>query len=145
MHASNARNQMLTKAAATLSGGDVTQLTYALDGSMKISLTSDPTKYVTFASLTGEPQIVGVGQFIAPTKTTAKSFNTSVVEVDVDCDTGVVNVTNMYCVQGEGQVIFAVGAEGQGQGSAIQAMGYALQEEMWPDVNTGLPYVISRP
>lgn len=139
----DAKNQMLTKAAATLSAGDTTKLTYALDGTMKIFLTSDPTKYVTFASLTGEPQIIGLGRFIAPTKTSGKSFNTSVVEVDVDCDTGIVTPTNMYCVQGQGQVLFAAGSEAQGQGSAVQGFGYAIQEEQWPDVNTGIPYAIS--
>jgi CO/xanthine dehydrogenase Mo-binding subunit len=139
----DARNQMLTKAAATLSGGDTTKLTYAYDGSMRIYLTSDPTKYVTFASLSGEPRIIGVGHFVAPSKTSGKSFNTTVVEVDVDCDTGLVTLTNMMCSQGQGQVIFAAGWEGQGQGSAVQGFGYAIQEEQWPDVNTGLPYVIS--
>jgi CO/xanthine dehydrogenase Mo-binding subunit len=139
----DARNQMLTKAAASLSGGDTTKLTYAYDGSMKIYLTSDPTKYVTFASLTGSPLIIGLGRMTAPTKTSGKNFSTDVVEVDVDCDTGIVTPTAAYCVQGQSQVIYAAGAEGQGQGSFPQGFGYAIQEEQWPDVNTGLPYVIS--
>jgi len=145
----NARSQMLAKAAVTLNVPTATAannyagLTYAYDGSMKIYVTANPSQYVTFASLTGEPQIVGVGQFIAPTKTTAKSFSTAVVEVDVDCDTGLVTVTNATYVQGEGQIIFPAGAEGQGQGSFAQGFGYAIQEEQWPDVNTGLPYVTS--
>jgi CO/xanthine dehydrogenase Mo-binding subunit len=138
----DARTQMIAKAATALAT-TTDKLTYALDGSMRIFLTADPTKYVTFASLAGEPQILGVGRFIAPTKTSGKSFNTSVVEVDVDCDTGIVKMTNAYVVQGSGKTIFAAGAEGQSQGSAVQGFGYAIQEDQWPDVNTGLPYMIN--
>jgi len=137
----DARNQMLAKAATSLNT-TVDKLTYALDGSMRIFLTADPTKYVTFASLAGEPQICGIGRFTAPTKTSAKSFNTSVVEVDVDTDTGIISFTNAYAVQDSGKVIFAAGAEGQGQGSAMQGFGYATMEDFWPDVQTGLPYMI---
>ncbi|HVP23666.1 MAG TPA: xanthine dehydrogenase family protein molybdopterin-binding subunit [Conexivisphaerales archaeon] len=136
----DAKNQMMAKAATSL-GTTVDKLTYAMDGSMKIFLTSDPTKYVTFASLSGAPRIIGVGTWIAPTKTTQRVFNTAVAEVDVDTDTGLVTVDNIWEAQDAGQVIFPAGIEAQIQGAIIQACAYALQEEMWPDKNTGTQYV----
>jgi len=138
----DAKNQMLTKAAATLSGGDVTQLTYALDGSMKIYLTATPTKSVTFASLTGEPLIMGTGHYIAPTGTTQHVFNTCVAEVDVDTATGIVKVTNYTQVQDVGQVLFPLGIEGQAHSGMNQAISAALEEEQWPDTQTGNSIII---
>jgi CO/xanthine dehydrogenase Mo-binding subunit len=139
----DARNQLLAKAAATLSSGDPTKLTYALDGSMKIFLTSDSTKSVTLASLTGEPMIIGTGHYIAPTKTTQRVFASCVAEVDVDTDTGIINVTNFYQVQDVGRVLFPAGIEGQAQGGAVQAISAAIQEEQWPDIPTGKNIFIS--
>jgi CO/xanthine dehydrogenase Mo-binding subunit len=137
----NAISQMMAKAATSL-GTTVDKLTYAMDGSMKIYLTSDSTKFVTFASLSGAPRIVGVGTWTAPTKTTQRVFNTAVAEVDVDTDTGLVTVDSIWEAQDAGQVIYPAGIEGQIQGAILQACSYALMEEMWPDKNTGTQYVI---
>ncbi len=132
----DAKNQMLAKAATSLST-TVDKLTYALDGSMKIFLTADPTKSVTFASLCGEPAIIGLGRMVVPTKSTGRVYNTCAAEVDVDTDTGLVKVTDLYIAQDVGRVIFTAGITGQVQGAVIEAMGQALQEEMWPDPVTG--------
>jgi CO/xanthine dehydrogenase Mo-binding subunit len=145
------KNQMLTKAAANTSlgvAGDVTQLTYALDGSMKIFVTATPTKSVTFASLTGEPWLIGTGHYTAPSGTGANSvvqhvYNTCVAEVDVDTDTGLISVTNYTQVQDVGQVLFAKGIEGQAHSGMVQAISAAIQEEQWPDTQTGLPIIFS--
>jgi CO/xanthine dehydrogenase Mo-binding subunit len=132
----DAKNQMMTKAATSLKT-TVDKLTYALDGSMKIYLTSDPTQYVTFASLTGEPGIIGVGRMVAPSGVSGNVFCTTVAEVDVDTDTGLVTVTNLTEVIDCGQIIFRASIEGQVQGAMIQAMGQAIQEETWIDIPTG--------
>jgi len=132
----DAKNQMLAKAATSLNT-TVDKLTYALDGSMKIFLTADPTKSVTFASLTGEPMLIGTGHYVAPSKTTQRVYATAVAEVDVDTDTGLVKVTNYYQSQDVGRVLFAAGMEGQAQSGAIQSITMALLEEMWPDIPTG--------
>jgi xanthine dehydrogenase molybdenum-binding subunit len=140
------KNQMLAKAAANTSlgvAGDVTQLTYALDGSMKIFVTATPTKSVTFASLTGEPWLIGTGHYTTPTKTTQLVYATCVAEVDVDTDTGLVTVTNLTQVQDVGQLIYPLGIEGQAHGGMINGLNLALQEEQWPDTQTGLPIFYS--
>jgi len=139
----DAKNQMMTKAAATLSGGDTTKLTFALDGSMKIYLTSDPTKVVTFASLSSAPAIIGVGRMIIPSKATGRVYDSCVAEVDVDTDTGIVKVTDVYEVQDVGRVICKQPIIGQMHGAIIQSIGQGLLEEQWPDIPTGKQLGIS--
>jgi CO/xanthine dehydrogenase Mo-binding subunit len=136
------KNQMLTKAATSLNT-TVANLTYALDGSMKIYVTATPTSSVTFQSLTGEPWLIGVGHYTAPTKTTQLVYGTCVAEVNVDTGTGLITVTNITQQNDVGQVIFAAGIEGQAQGGIIQGINIALQEEDWPDTQTGMPLFYS--
>jgi CO/xanthine dehydrogenase Mo-binding subunit len=137
----DAKDQMMSKAASVLSV-DVGALTYALDGSMKIFVTADPTKSVSFASLTGEPMIVGVGRWATPSNRVQRSYGASVAEVDVDTDTGMVRVTDIFQVHDVGRVLFRGGIEGQAHGGIIQALGMALQEEQWPDIPTGKQLII---
>jgi len=138
----DAKNQMLAKAATSLNT-TVDKLTYAQDGSMKIFLTADPTKSVTFASLTGEPMIVGVGHFILPSKITQRTYAAAVAEIDVDTDTGLITVNNIWHVQDVGRVLYRAGLIGQGYGGVIQSIGQALQEDQWPDIPTGKQLIIS--
>ncbi len=134
----DAKNQMIQKAAATLSSGDITKVTYAMDGSMKIFLTSDPTKFVTFAQVAGQPTVIGVGHMVAPTGVTGNVFTTAVIEVDVDTDTGGVKVTDAYVVQDVGKVIFKAGLTGQAHQGITAAIGQAIQEQLWVDPATGM-------
>jgi len=136
------KNQMMAKAATSLKT-TVDQLTYALDGSMKIYITSTPSSSVTFASLTGEPWLMGTGHYTAPTGTTQHVFTTCVAEVDVDTDTGLIKVTNYTQVQDVGQVIFPLGIEGQAHSGMNQAISAAIMEEQWPDTQTGNSIIIS--
>jgi CO/xanthine dehydrogenase Mo-binding subunit len=138
----DARNQLLAKAATSL-GTTVDKLTYATDGSMKIFLTADPTKSVTFASLSGEPMVIGVGHYAAPTKTTQQVYGTAVVEVDVDTDTGIIKATDVYQVQDVGRVITPDIIKGQAWSGVIQGINLAIQEDFWPDVPTGKPIMYS--
>jgi xanthine dehydrogenase molybdenum-binding subunit len=136
----DAKRQLLAKAAATLNT-TADKLTYALDGSMKIFVTADPTQSVTFASLWGDPIIEGVGTTTGILfSKVGQVYDTCVAEVDVDTDTGAVTVTDVYLSQDVGRLIFPAGAEAQAQGAITQGIGFALQEEMWPDIPTGLPY-----
>jgi CO/xanthine dehydrogenase Mo-binding subunit len=132
----DAKNQMMAKAATSLAT-TVDKLTYAMDGSMKISLTADATKFVTFAQVAGQPTVIGVGKFQAPTGVTGNVFDTAVAEVDVDTDTGLVNVTSLIEVQDVGRVIFSAGLDGQMYAAMIQALGQTIQEEHWVDSPTG--------
>jgi len=133
----DAKNQMLAKAATALNT-TVDKLTYAMDGSMKIYLTSDATQSRTFAQLTGQPTIIGVGKFVGPSGLTGNVFDTAVAEVDVDTDTGFVTVTSLIEVQDVGRVIFKDGIDGQMTAAMIQALGQTIQEEQWVDPATGM-------
>jgi CO/xanthine dehydrogenase Mo-binding subunit len=132
----DAKNQMLERAATMLSTTS-DKLTYALDGSMKVYVTSDPTKSVTFEQLAGNPRIVGVGYMKVPTGAKGNVYNSCVAEVDVDTDTGLVKVTDVYLVEDVGRVIFRSGCETQIKGAIHFGLGMALQEDQWPDIPTG--------
>ncbi len=60
----------------------------------------------------------------------APSFCAQIAEVEVDEETGEVNVVNMAVVQEVGRAINPLAVEGQMQGGATQGIGWALYEEM---------------
>ncbi len=72
----------------------------------------------------------------------APSFTTSAARVHVDRETGLVTVRKIVTAQDVGFAINPTGAIGQIEGGAVQALGYALSEELRFDergiVNTGL-------
>ncbi len=60
----------------------------------------------------------------------APSFSAQVAEVEVDEETGEVNLVNLAVVQDVGRAINPLAVEGQMQGGAVQGVGWALYEEM---------------
>lgn len=72
----------------------------------------------------------------------ASSFTTSAAEVDVDPQTGCVQVRKIVTAQDAGFAINPTGVIGQIEGGAVQGLGFALTEELQFDehgiVNTGL-------
>ena len=60
----------------------------------------------------------------------APSFSAQIAEVEVDEETGEVNVVNLAVVQEVGRAINPMAVEGQMQGGATQGIGWALYEEM---------------
>ncbi len=60
----------------------------------------------------------------------AFSFQCTVVDVEVDLDTGEVRVTDLVAALDPGRAIHPVMAEGQVEGGVLQAVGYAMLEEM---------------
>ncbi len=67
---------------------------------------------------------------VAKKKTSAPSFAATFVDIDVDRITGRVTVIKVVQVIDCGMVVNPVLAEGQVEGSTLQAMGYALYEEL---------------
>ncbi len=65
----------------------------------------------------------------------APSFSAQVAEVEVDEETGEVNLVNLAVVQDVGRAINPLAVEGQMQGGAVQGVGWALYEEMRYDEN----------
>ncbi len=60
----------------------------------------------------------------------APSFCAQIAEVDVDEETGEVDLLNLAVVQEVGRAINPLTVEGQMQGGAVQGVGWALYEEM---------------
>ena len=60
----------------------------------------------------------------------APSFCAQIAEVEVDEETGEVNLLNLAVVQEVGRAINPLTVEGQMQGGAVQGVGWALFEEM---------------
>jgi len=59
-------------------------------------------------------------------------YHATVAEVEVDTDTGIVEVKKLYTSVDCGKAINPLIVEGQVEGGAIQAMGWALREDMYP-------------
>jgi CO/xanthine dehydrogenase Mo-binding subunit len=59
----------------------------------------------------------------------AYTFVTQVVEVEVDTDTGIVQVLNVYTTADIGKAINPQNVEGQIEGGTVQGIGMALMEE----------------
>lgn len=79
----------------------------------------------------GEPIVVR-GSYTPRGKglvTPAFSFGVQVAEVDVDKDTGIVEVTKMYTAHDCGTVLHPQSVEGQLEGSIQMSLGYALSEQ----------------
>jgi xanthine dehydrogenase molybdenum-binding subunit len=61
------------------------------------------------------------------------AFSTQIVDVEVDPETGKVEVLRYTCVQDVGRAIHPSYVEGQMQGGVAQGVGWALNEEYWYD------------
>ncbi len=61
------------------------------------------------------------------------TFGAIVADVDVDIETGLVKVNKIFTAYDIGKVINRIGAELNAEGGAIQALGYALMEELIHD------------
>jgi len=79
--------------------------------------------------------IIGTSSFNA--SNSAPTFQAAFVDLEVDTDTGVVNILKMVMAQDIGKTINPLGAEGQLEGSAAQGIGYALCEDFVVDSNSG--------
>lgn len=58
------------------------------------------------------------------------SYGTHMVELEVDRETGKIQILKMIAVHDSGQVINLLSAEGQVEGALLQGMGWALFEEL---------------
>lgn len=124
----------------------------------KVFLTANPEKYYTIAELSlglvlpngggvGGP-IIGRGSWVPEglggldpetgqgTKAVAHwTFGCQAVEIDVDVETGKIDLVNVAAVYDIGRVINPCMAEGQTQGGIVQGQGVAFHEQMVFDEN----------
>jgi len=136
--AEDARRQFLEKLAAPL-GGDVADLSIReghveRDGKREMSWTDACRRM-------GAEQIVGRGawnmQKMRDDPTKGTSDGAQFVELNVDCETGVIHLERIVAVQACGQVVCRKTAESQIIGGVIQGLSYALFENRVIDRHTG--------
>lgn len=136
--AAQLKETILELAAPVLDAG-VADLDIA-DG--RVFVRSDPDKGKPVRDLLWHgdmvPLVVTVTQMPALEKTGAP-FGASFAEVEVDTETGKVDVLRLVIVHDCGTVMFASGAEGQQIGSQTFGVGECLTEEIVYDEASGVP------
>lgn len=75
----------------------------------------------------------------ANVRTNAIAYGVTFVEVEVDMETGRIDVIELYNVHDSGVIVNPMLAEGQVQGGVSMSLGYALSEQMLFDSKTGAP------
>ncbi|MDA1165386.1 MAG: xanthine dehydrogenase family protein molybdopterin-binding subunit [Planctomycetota bacterium] len=90
----------------------------------------------TFKELAAKINATGgpiAGRGTASEETQAGAFGTHCADVEVDPDTGKVQILRYTVAQDVGTAIHPSYVEGQLQGGAVQGIGWALNEEYWYD------------
>ncbi|MQG20740.1 MAG: xanthine dehydrogenase family protein molybdopterin-binding subunit [SAR202 cluster bacterium] len=93
---------------------------------------SDNDKKLTFKELAGRLQRVGgpvIGQATITPRGVGTAFGADIVDVEVDPETGKVQVLRVTAAQDVGRAIHPSYVEGQIQGGVAQGIGWALNEE----------------
>jgi putative selenate reductase molybdopterin-binding subunit len=75
-----------------------------------------------------QEQIMGVGSYMSPVA--PPPFAAQFAEVTVDIETGQVIVDNLVMAVDSGVIVNPITASGQIEGGMVQALGYAVSEEM---------------
>ncbi len=126
--AQDIKRQMITHAANQweISSDDVA----FEDGTFRSK--SDPSKTFTFKELAAKlPGGTVVGRFTGKPKggQAGGAFAHAIVDVEVDPDTGKVEILRATMIQDAGKAIYPGYVEGQMQGGMAQGIGWALNEE----------------
>ncbi len=94
---------------------------------------ADPELKMTFKQLAGQLMTTGGGITVGATNTQpgggGETFSTHIVDVEVDPETGKVDILRYTALQDVGQAVHPSYAEGQLQGGVVQGIGWALNEE----------------
>lgn len=120
--------RQMSQRAATIWEVDVASVTY-VDGVFQS--TADPEKHMTFKELAGRLNATG-GPISAQATLAARgggdAFSTHIVDVEVDPETGKVQILRYTAIQDVGRAIHPSYVEGQIQGGVAQGIGWALHE-----------------
>ena len=95
---------------------------------------SDPELSMTFKELTAQLNATGgpiVGRAAVNATGVGAAFAGCIADVEVDPETGKVDVLRFTIVQDAGKAIHPSYVEGQMQGGAVQGIGWALNEEYY--------------
>ena len=126
--AQNVRTQMVERAARVFET-TADDVVYE-DG--VFSCKSDDDHHLTFKELAGRLARIGgpiVGQSTVTPRGVGASFGADIVDVEVDPETGKVQVLRVTAAQDVGRAIHPAYVEGQIQGGVAQGVGWALNEE----------------
>jgi CO/xanthine dehydrogenase Mo-binding subunit len=130
--AHDVRRQMIER-AARIWEVDVDDVDYT-DG--VIAHKSDPELKFTFKQLAGRLNGTGgpiVGNANVDPRGPGPGFAVHIVDVEVDPETGKVDILRYTALQDAGKAIHPSYVEGQIQGGAVQGIGWALNEEYFFD------------
>jgi CO/xanthine dehydrogenase Mo-binding subunit len=123
--------RQLIERAATLWSVPANQVHYA-DG----SLVGPNSHRLTFKEIAEQLHATGgavCGRGTSSAATQGGAFGTHCVDVEVDPDTGKVQILRYTIAQDAGTAIHPSYVEGQMQGGVVQGIGWALNEEYWYD------------
>jgi xanthine dehydrogenase molybdenum-binding subunit len=126
--AQDIKRQMIAR-AAQLWQMKPEDIVYDSDGTMK---SKDGKKRITFKDMAEQLQNTGgtiVGRAAVDPQGAGGAFATHIVDVEVDPETGKVNILRYTAVQDVGKAIHPSYVEGQIQGGTVQGIGWALNEE----------------
>lgn len=143
--AAEAKSQLI-EVAASLLEADAENL---LIKEGRVFIKGLPGKYISLADVAGESwrnrgtPIIGRGVNVDPWSeqpdpmtgygnvSSAYAFAAQIAEVEVDTETGVVQVNNFWCAHDVGKTINPLGAESQIEGGVVSmGLGYALMENL---------------
>ena len=83
-----------------------------------------------YAQTLGPGPVLGRGAFSSRMPQSLHCYGTQIVEVEVDEDTGEVNIVRIVAAHDVGRAINPQGVEGQIQGGVTQALGHTLMEQI---------------
>jgi CO/xanthine dehydrogenase Mo-binding subunit len=105
-------------------------------GNGVLTCKTDAEKKLTFKEIAGQVQRTGAplsaSASVAPTGV-GGAYSTQIADVEVDPDTGKVEILRYTVVQDAGTAIHPSYVEGQMQGGVVQGIGWALNEEYYYD------------
>jgi CO/xanthine dehydrogenase Mo-binding subunit len=126
--AQDVKRQMIER-AAKIWGVPPEEVTF-VEGVFQLS--KDPEKRMTFKELAAQLSKTGgpvVGRATVAPRGVGGAFATHIVDVEVDPETGKVQILRYTAVQDAGKAIHPSYVEGQMQGGVAQGIGWALNEE----------------
>ena len=123
--------RQMTERAAGLWECEAADVSF-VDGELRHA--SDAGKRMTFAELAGKQMetggpLQGSGSVVA--RSPGAAYGVHVVDVEVDPDTGKVDVLRYTIAQDAGTAVHPSYVEGQMQGGVVQGIGWALNEEYY--------------
>ena len=106
-----------------------------------VFLKSDPSKRASFKDImaTIPNVIIGSATAVTPAGWAQRTFGASFTELEVDLDTGDVNVLDYLAAHDVGKIINQLGVEQQFEGGLMFGFGFMLHEELRLDPQLGFP------